>query len=118
MLHHLFFNECQGNVCRVADGLTMLVNLNRRADCPELTSALRTLAAGMLGGSIYDACERLQGAVEDAHALKLSTVTPDGAVGMGGMGHPGPTEMSHGQWPHGVGRSPSQSPSPLHEPGM
>lgn len=77
VVRRLMFADDRGDVCRVADGVAMLVNAMEGGECcPLVRDGVRHLIAGMLGGTLAEAPERAIEFVEELHASGATTVSP------------------------------------------
>lgn len=73
----LMFANPKGDVCRVADGVVMLVNAVERGDVgPLVSDAVRHLVAGMLGGTLDEAPARGRRFAQELWESSASSVPP------------------------------------------
>lgn len=77
IIRRLMFADEKGDVCRVADGVTMLVNAVEVGDvCPLVDDAVRHLIAGMLGGTLDEAPARAREFVTEMSNKGATEVSP------------------------------------------
>lgn len=77
LVGRLLFDDAAGDPCRVADGVTMLVNACKVGEVPPLVcDGIRHLIAGMCGGTLGEAPERAVEFVRELHDAGASSVSP------------------------------------------
>lgn len=76
-VRRLMFSDPRGDVCRVADGVTMLFNAVESGDAsPLVRDGVRHLFSGMLGGTLAEAPARGREFVAELSLFGASAVTP------------------------------------------